>query len=130
MQILTDPRLGRTPVAASALSAFLPDQFSLDDHGFELLSKLEQKWPAFRLEALAESVDRQHQEMGLGVRHDSSLLQWCKKLGQRASAPPARPLEAAARLTARAAHSWVKSKLVAQSSNTESSESSSPFAEC
>jgi hypothetical protein len=66
LQILTDPRLGRSPVAASALSALLPDQFCQDDHGFELLSKLEQKWPTFRLESLAESVDRQHQEMGLG----------------------------------------------------------------
>jgi hypothetical protein len=97
LQILTDPRLGRTPVAASALSALLPDQFCQDDHGFELLAKLEQKWPAFHLEPIAESVDRQHQEMGLGVRHDSTLLQWCKKLSQEASAPPARPLEAAAR---------------------------------
>lgn len=96
LQILTDSRLGRSPVAASALSALLPDQFSLDGHGFELLSKLEQKWPAFHLEPLAESVDRQHQEMGLGVRHESSLLQWCKKRGQGASAPPASPLEAAA----------------------------------
>ena len=91
LQILTDPRLGRSPVAASALSALLPDQFSLDDHGFELLAKLEEKWPAFRLETLAESVDRQHQEMGLGVRHDSTLLQWCKNLGQGASAPPVTP---------------------------------------
>jgi HD-like signal output (HDOD) protein len=96
LQILTDPRLGRSPVAASALSALLPDQFCQDDHGFELLTKLEQKWPAFRLEPIAESVDRQHQEMGLGVRHDSTLLQWCKNLGHGASDAPARPLEAAA----------------------------------
>jgi hypothetical protein len=96
LQLLTDPRLGRTPVAASALSALLPDQFSHDDHGFELLTKLEQKWPAFHLEPLAESVDRQHQELGLAVHHDSTLLQWCKKLGQGASAAPAQPFAAAA----------------------------------
>jgi hypothetical protein len=28
--------------------------------------------------------------LGLGVRDDSTLLQWCKGLGQGATAPPAR----------------------------------------
>lgn len=97
LQILTDPKLGRTPVAASALSALLRDQFCLHDGGFALLAKLEQKWPAFRLERIAASVDRQYQEMGLGVvRHDSSLLQWCKNVGYGPSDPSARPLESAA----------------------------------
>lgn len=96
LHILTDARLGRSPVAASALSALLPDQFCLPDHGFELLAKLEQKWPAFCLERIAESVDRQHQEMALGVRHDSSLVQWCKNLGHAPSAPPVRTLAPAA----------------------------------
>jgi HD-like signal output (HDOD) protein len=97
LQILTDPKLGRTPVAASALSALLRDQFCLHDHGFELLAKLERKWPAFCLERIAESVDRQHQEMGLGVRRDSSLLQWCKDLGHGPLDAPVSPLEPAAR---------------------------------
>lgn len=96
LQILADPKLGRTPVAATALSALLRDQFCLHDHGFELLAKLEPKWPAFRLERIAASVERHFQEIGLGVRHDSSLLQWCKNVGHGRSEPSVRPLESAA----------------------------------
>lgn len=81
LQILTDPKLGRSPVAAAALSALLPDQFRPDHHGLELLTRLEQRWPAFCLERLAQSVDRQHKEMGLGIRNNSSLVERCCDLG-------------------------------------------------
>jgi HD-like signal output (HDOD) protein len=81
LRILAHPQLGRSPVAAVALSALLPDQLRQHYHGLELLSKLEQKWPAFRLESLAETVDRQHEAMNLGVRNDFPLLRRCQSLG-------------------------------------------------
>ncbi len=88
LQILTDPRMGRSPVAATALSALLPDSFSRHDHGLQLLMKLEPKWPAFRLERLAEAVDRQYVQMGLGVHNEFPLLQRCKALRNESAAVP------------------------------------------
>ncbi|HEV8067498.1 MAG TPA: HDOD domain-containing protein [Planctomycetaceae bacterium] len=96
LQILTDHRLGRSPVAATALSALLPDQFCPNNHGLELLKKLESKWPAFNLQRLAESVDRQYVQMGLGIHNSSPLLPRCKSLGQEASAGSVATMEAAA----------------------------------
>ncbi len=89
LQILTDARLGRSPVAATALSALLPDQFCPGQRGLQLLAKLERKWPAFRLERLAQSVDQQYQDMGLGIRTDSSLVQRCQNLDIERSGVPA-----------------------------------------
>jgi HD-like signal output (HDOD) protein len=94
--ILTDPRMGRSPVAATALSALLPDQFCRQHRGLELLQKLETKWPAFNLEQLAESVDQQYVHMALGVRNDFPLLPRCKDLKKESSDPVAMSLEAAA----------------------------------
>jgi serine/threonine-protein kinase len=85
LQILTDHRLGRSPVAATALSALLPDQFCPNNHGLQLLKKLESKWPAFNLQQLAESVDRQYVQMGLGIHNDFPLLPRCKSLEQEAT---------------------------------------------
>jgi serine/threonine-protein kinase len=96
LQILTDPILSRSPVAATALSALLPDQFCQDDHGFELLATLERDWPAFSLERLAESVDQQYLHMSLGMQNDSPLLPRCKSLGNEPSACSVGTLEAAA----------------------------------
>ena len=62
LRILAHPQLGRTAVAAVALSAMLPEQLRQHFHGLELLSKLEQKWPAFRLEDIAQKVDQQHED--------------------------------------------------------------------
>lgn len=77
LRILAHPQLGRTAVAAVALSAMLPEQLRQHFHGLELLSKLQQKWPAFRLESIAQKVDRQHEEMNLGVRNDFPLSRRC-----------------------------------------------------
>ena len=55
----------------------------------QLLAKLERKWPAFRLERLAQSVDQQYQDMGLGIRTDSSLVQRCQNLDIERSGVPA-----------------------------------------
>ncbi len=78
LAILAHPYLNRSPVAAVALSALLPDQLRQHYHGLELLAKLEGKWPGFKLERLAETVDRHHQALNLGVRNDFPLLRRCK----------------------------------------------------
>jgi HD-like signal output (HDOD) protein len=80
LRILAHPQLGRSPVAAVALSAMLPEQLRQHYHGLELLSKLETKWPAFQLERLAEAVDEQQEAMNLGVRNDYPLLRRCQSL--------------------------------------------------
>jgi HD-like signal output (HDOD) protein len=85
LEILNDPRLGRSPVAATALSALLPDQFCQHHHGLELLVQLERTWPAFCLQRLAETVDRQYVQMGLGI-HNDPLLPRCKSLANEHSA--------------------------------------------
>jgi len=96
LQILTHPKLGRTPVAAAALSALLPDHFCRNNRGLELLLKLEPKWLAFDLERLADSVDRQYVHMGLGLHNDFPLLPRCKSLAKEASVSPVEPVDAAA----------------------------------
>jgi hypothetical protein len=57
--------------------------------------KLEPKWPAFNLQRLAESVDRQYVQMGLGIHNDFSLVPRCKNLGQESSVRPVGTIEAA-----------------------------------
>src|SRR3984957_17509245 len=86
LRILAHPQLGRTAVAAVALSAMLPEQLRQHFHGLELLSKLEQKWPAFHLEEIAQKVDQQHEDMNLGIRNDFPLSRRC---GCVAGAPEA-----------------------------------------
>ena len=92
---LIDPRLGRSPVAATALSAQLPDQVCQDHHGLELLAKLERNWPAFCLERLAESVDAQYLDLSLGIQNDFPLLPRCMSLGNEHSGCCVGTLEAA-----------------------------------
>ncbi len=77
VRILADPRLGRTSVAAVALSALLPDQLRQQYRGLEQLLKLGEKWPKFNLEQLAGVVDQKHAEMGMGVRNDFPLSRRC-----------------------------------------------------
>jgi serine/threonine-protein kinase len=89
LQILTDRRLGRSPVAATALSALLPDQFYRHNEGLQLLMKLEAKWPAFNLQRLADAVDQQYVHMGLGIHNESPLLARCKSLASESAAAPA-----------------------------------------
>jgi HD-like signal output (HDOD) protein len=73
VRILAHEQLGRTAVAAVALSALLPDQLRQHYHGLDLLRKLEAKWPAFRLDRLAQSVDEQHRAMSVGVQNEFPL---------------------------------------------------------
>lgn len=78
LEILAHAQLGRSPVAAVALAALLPDQLRQSYQGLEQLLALEQQWPAFNLQALAEKVDLRQSEAGLGVRNDFPLSRRCK----------------------------------------------------
>lgn len=77
LRILAHPQLGRSPVAAVALSAMLPDQLRQHTSGLELLTKLGEKWKAFNLQELAQKVDEQQAEMDLGVTNDFPLSRRC-----------------------------------------------------
>ncbi len=78
LRILAHPVLGRSPAAAVAISALLPDQLRQNFHGLEQLVLLDKKWPAFNIEAIAARVDQKHKEMGLGVQNDFPLVRRCK----------------------------------------------------
>jgi HD-like signal output (HDOD) protein len=85
IQILSDARLGKSPVAATALSALLPDQLCRSHHGLELLLDLQNQWAGFCLERLAESVDQQYLQLGLGVQNELPLLPLCRRLAIKRS---------------------------------------------
>ncbi|MDP1796140.1 MAG: HDOD domain-containing protein [Planctomycetaceae bacterium] len=78
LHALADKQLGRTAVAAVALSALLPDQLRQQYNGLEQLLLLQEKWPAFQLREIVEQVDREHAEMGMGVSNDFPLARRCK----------------------------------------------------
>lgn len=78
LHALADKQLGRTAVAAVALSALLPDQLRQQYTGLEQLLLLQQKWPAFQLESLVNQVDAEHGVMGMGVNNDFPLARRCK----------------------------------------------------
>ena len=78
LRILAHPRLGRSPVAAVALSALLPDQLRQHYRGLEHLLKLQDKWAAFNLERIVETVDAKHAESGFGIQNDFPLARRCR----------------------------------------------------
>lgn len=80
LRILADPQLGRSPVAAVALSALLPDQLRQHLSGLEQLVLLQEKWPAFNVAELVETVDREHGDVGLGVDNAFPLSRRCKQI--------------------------------------------------
>ncbi|MBI3863759.1 MAG: HDOD domain-containing protein [Planctomycetia bacterium] len=80
LDILNDSRLGQSPVAAVALSALLPDQLRQCYNGLEQLRQLEQRWPAFNLKSVAETVDSKQAEAGLGIPNDFPLARRCKSV--------------------------------------------------
>lgn len=80
LEVLQHPELGRSPVAAVALAGLLPDQLRQCYQGLEQLQFLEEKWPAFKLQALAEAVDAKHAENGIGQHNDFPLTRRCKSV--------------------------------------------------
>lgn len=89
LRVLADPQLARTPVAAVALSALLPDQLRQNFTGLEQLVLLQQKWPAFDLTAIVEAVDREHAGLGIGVENSFPLSRRCQQVLAAQSGAPA-----------------------------------------
>ncbi|HET6328207.1 MAG TPA: HDOD domain-containing protein [Planctomycetaceae bacterium] len=86
LRMLSHPKLGRSPVAAVALAAMIPDPLHTH-HGMEQLVKLEKIWPDFNLEILAAAVDLQQEQAAIGVRNDFPLSRRVKSLrGERQQA--------------------------------------------
>ena len=80
LRILGDKQLGRTAVAAVAVSALLPDELRQQKLGLEQLAKLSQKWNAFDLARIAETVDREQEAVGLGVKNAFPLSRLCRPI--------------------------------------------------
>jgi serine/threonine-protein kinase len=79
LHILADPQLARSPVAAVAISALLPDQLRQNLYGLAQLVFLQQKWPGFDLQTLVEQVDSEHAALGMGVENAFPLSRWCQQ---------------------------------------------------
>jgi HD-like signal output (HDOD) protein len=77
LRMLAHPELKRSPAAAVAISAMLPDQMRQEYDGLELLHKLQAKWEPFDVAALAALVDAKQADLGLGVRNDFPLSRRC-----------------------------------------------------
>ena len=86
LRILTDKVVGRSAVAAVAISAMLPDQLRQNYRGLEQLAQLAEKWPAFNLQELTERVDEQHGELAMGVRNDFPLSRRCRTILEKSGA--------------------------------------------
>ena len=80
LEILAHPELGRSAAAAVAVAALLPDQLRQSYQGLEQLLALEEKWPAFKLQSLAQTVDAKQSEAGLGMRNDFPLVRRCQSV--------------------------------------------------
>lgn len=86
LRILGHKELGRTAVAAVAVSALLPDELRQQRGGMRQLAQLADKWKAFDLEKLAATVDQQHAEAGLAARNAFPLTRLVKRTMAEAAA--------------------------------------------
>lgn len=77
LRMLAHEELRRSPAAAVALSALLPDQLRQEYDGLELLARLQEKWKSFDLTTIAEAVDAHHENIGMGVKNDFPLARRC-----------------------------------------------------
>jgi serine/threonine-protein kinase len=84
--ILKHAQLGPTSVAAVALSALLSDQIRQQEGGIAKLRLLEEKWTAFNLQKVAESVDAKQAAMNLGVQNDFPLMRAIQAAAGKATA--------------------------------------------
>jgi serine/threonine-protein kinase len=79
LQLLADPTLGRSAAAAVAVSAMIPCPLRQVPDGIEQLIRLEQAWPAFRLEEIASTVDAEFQSMAMGSTNHFSFKRAVEK---------------------------------------------------
>ena len=80
LRLLADKTLGRTPAAAVAVSALMPDAIRQVANGMDQIIALDSKWPSFKLLAAAEQVDREFQELSsVTGANPFSFLRHCRK---------------------------------------------------
>ena len=73
LAILMDLNYARTPAAAVALSAMLPDAMQQFPHGLEQLLQLQSIWKKFDLQSIAKRVEEKFYEMGGDRVHHMTL---------------------------------------------------------
>ncbi|MCG6157163.1 HDOD domain-containing protein [Rubinisphaera margarita] len=83
LHMLVDQRLRRTSVTAVAIASLLPDQLRQNFTGLEQLVLLQQKWPAFDLDAIVNRVDELHRKSGLPIKNDFPLARRCRSAIER-----------------------------------------------
>ena len=70
LEVLNDPDLGKTAVAAVAVAGLLPDPLKQSHDGMKQLTQLHEIWPAFDLPAIANDISVQLESMSpLAARH-------------------------------------------------------------
>jgi len=79
LAILMDPAYAKTPAAAVALSALLPDAMQQSPQGFKQLIQLQSIWKSFDLPAVAQRVEEQFYEMGGDRVHHLTLKRRLEK---------------------------------------------------
>ncbi len=79
LTVLMDQNYAKTPVAAVALSALLPDALQQVPSGVEQLIQLQSIWKSFDFPALAEKVEKQFYEMGGDRIHHLTLKRRLEK---------------------------------------------------
>ncbi len=78
LELLSHPQLKRSPMAAVAISALLPDQLRQHKFGLEELQTLQSQWEEFDIMKLALRVDEIQKENDLGVKNDFPLSRRCQ----------------------------------------------------
>jgi len=75
LELLSHPELGKTAVAAVAVSSLLPDQLNQTPEGYSKLVEAEKLIPRFYLRSVAETVDQYFEESATKVENRIPLLE-------------------------------------------------------
>lgn len=73
LSLLTDPDFGRTSAAAVAVAALMPCALRQVPDGMDELQRLEQAWPAFRLDGISRQVEAEYQQLAPGQSNPFSF---------------------------------------------------------
>ena len=82
--LLKDAQLGKTSVAAVAISALIPDAIRQEPNGMQTLLTLSDQWDSFDLLTVAEKIDDEFQSVATDVKNHFSFLRVCQKALERA----------------------------------------------
>lgn len=74
VEMLQDPQLGKTSIAAVAVAALLPDALQQEPQPMERLLQLEAEWGELKLLPLAEKVDAEFQQLAQNGQNHFSFL--------------------------------------------------------